>query len=77
MYNMTDAMDACGSDTTNGNGVGAGGAFATGTIAAATLAGGCANLDPGDIILIEVNLSDNSGAADFADIGYVRLAYTN
>ena len=73
MYNVTDAMALCGSDTTNGTA----GTWTTGTIAAATLTAGCANLDPGDIILIEVNLSDNSGAADYADVGYIDLDYSN
>jgi hypothetical protein len=72
-YNATDAMALCGSDTTNGTA----GVWATGTITAATLNAGCAGLSAGDIIEIDVKLMDNSGGADYADVGYVSLAYNN
>lgn len=78
MYERTGAGTtvACGSDLTNVNGTGAGGAFATGQITKAAIDGGCA-LTAGDVILIEVVLYDNSGAADFADVGYISLDYDN
>jgi hypothetical protein len=66
-------MALCGSDTTNGTA----GVWATGTITAATLNAGCAGLSAGDIIEIDVKLMDNSGGADYADVGYVSLAYNN
>lgn len=78
MYERTGAgaTTACGSDLTNVNGTGAGGAFATGQITKTAIDGGC-SLAAGDIVLIEVILYDNSGAADFADVGYITLDYDN
>jgi len=70
---ITDAGAACGNDTSNTNA----GAWATGTILAATLNGGCAGLSAGDIIEVDVKFFDNSGAADYADVGYLSLAYNN
>lgn len=77
MYERTGAgaTTLCGSDLTNANGTGVGGAFATGQITKATIDGAC-TLTAGDVILIEAKLFDNSGAADFADVGYVTLDYT-
>jgi hypothetical protein len=79
MYERTGAgaTTSCGSDLTNVNGTGAAGAFATGQITKATIDGGACTLTAGDIILIEVILYDNTGAADFADVGYITLDYDN
>jgi len=80
VYNATDETGGnptlCGSDTTNGTA----GVWATGAITAATLNTGCTGgtaLSAGDIIEVDVKLFDNSGAADYADVGYLSLAYNN
>ncbi|MBU0667657.1 hypothetical protein KJ951_03725 [Patescibacteria group bacterium] len=73
--NDTDSA-TCGSSTGNVNA----GAWATGTITKATLETGCTGgtvLNAGDIIEVIVKLFDNSGAADFADIGLLTLGYDN
>lgn len=80
VYNATNETagdpTACGSDLSNVSAA----AWATGTITAATLNAGCTGataLNAGDIIEVDVKVMDNSGAPDFADVGYVSLAYTN
>lgn len=73
--NDTDAA-TCGTSTSNTTA----NVWATGTITEATLETGCTAgtaLDAGDIIEILVKLYDNSGAADFADIGFLSLGYDN
>jgi len=70
------SVTQCGSSLTNANGTGAGGAFATGQITKATIEGSC-TLAAGDLILVEIILYDDTGAADFADVGYITLDYDN
>jgi len=72
LYNITDAS-SCGSSLANVNA----GAWATGTITAATINGACAGISAGDIVRVDVIFYDNSGAADYADVGWVKWAYTN
>lgn len=72
LYNVTDAA-TCGSSLTNVNA----GAWATGTITAATINGGCAGLGAGDVVRVDVKFYDNSGAADYSDVGMVNWAYSN
>lgn len=75
LYNATNGPTLCASDTTNGSAT-----WATGTLASATISGTCTGanaLDAGDIMEIEVKLFDNTGATDFADIGVLKLVYTN
>ncbi len=74
LYNVTNTTE-CGNDLTNGTA----NVWATGTITAATIAAGCTGgtaLDAGDIVEVQIKLLDNSGAADFADIGRLIWAYT-
>ncbi len=80
IYNATNetagAPTACATDATNVTA----GVWATGTIAEATIETGCTGataLDPGDIIEIAIKLFDNSGAADFADVGVLFMDYDN
>lgn len=73
--NDTDGA-TCGSSTSNTTA----NVWATGTIAEATLETGCTAgtaLDAGDIVEVLIKLYDNSGAADFADIGVLALGYDN
>lgn len=71
LYNVTDAA-TCASDLTNGTA----GVWATGTILAASINGGCAGLSAGDIVEVQIKLYDNVGAADYADVGKVIWNYT-
>jgi hypothetical protein len=73
-YNKTDSMTLCDSDLTNGTA----GTWTTGTLSA--LATGCTGataLGAGDIVEVEVKFFDNTGAADYADVGYLKLVYNN
>jgi len=72
LYNITDAS-SCGSSLANVNA----GAWATGTITSATILGACAGISAGDIVRVDVIFYDNSGAADYADVGWVKWVYTN
>ena len=72
----TVACDAGGTGLLS-NGTGAGGAFATGQITKATIDGSACVLTAGDVILIEAIFYDDTGAADFADVGYITLDYDN
>ena len=74
LYNVTNTTE-CANDLTNGTA----GTWATGTIAAATINAGCTGgtaLDAGDIVEVQIKLYDNSGAADYADIGRLIWDYT-
>jgi hypothetical protein len=79
-YNATNLTlgepTLCASDTTNGTA----GVWATGTLAEATIEAGCTGgtaLGAGDIVEVDIKLFDNSGAADYADIGVLTLGYDN
>ncbi|MFN7160980.1 MAG: hypothetical protein ACK4NC_05255 [Candidatus Gracilibacteria bacterium] len=72
----TGAPTSCGTSTGNFSN----NAWATGTIAAATITTGCTGstaLDAGDVVEIRAKLFDNSTASSLAQVGYVNLAYTN
>jgi len=74
LYNVTDATE-CSNDLTNGTA----GVWSTGTITAANINAGCTGgtaLDAGDIVEVRIKLMDNSGAADYADIGMLNWNYT-
>lgn len=74
LYNVTDATE-CANDLTNGSA----GAWTTGTITAASINTGCTAgtaLTAGDIVEVRIKLLDNSGAADYADMGKVIWNYT-
>jgi hypothetical protein len=74
VYNATDGMTLCDSDTTNGTAA----AWATGTLSA--LATGCTAgnaLNAGDIVEVDIKLSDKSGVGTYADVGKLSLAYSN
>ena len=76
MYNVTDSMTLCASDTTNGSA----GTWQTGTITAATINTGCTGasaLGAGDVILFTVKYYDNNTGGTYADSGYIKLAYNN
>lgn len=74
-YNKTNGMTLCGSSLSNAT-VG----WTVGTVTAATLNTGCpagANqLDPGDIVRVEVQFYSKNGG-NFADVGYLNWAYSN
>lgn len=75
IYNVTDAT-ACASDTTNTSAA----TWTTGTITAATINTGCTGgtaLNATDLVEIQIKLMDNNGAGDYANVGFVRLLYTN
>ncbi|MBU1682621.1 hypothetical protein KJ742_01615 [Patescibacteria group bacterium] len=82
--NQTDGV-TCGSVSNLDNGTGAGGAFAIGQITQAVLEGaattcdpaGANPLNPGDVILISIQLSTENHTNDFADVGYLTLDYDN
>lgn len=80
IYNATNETSGdptlCGSDTTNVSA----NTWTTGTITEATIETGCTGgtaLNANDVIEIAIKLLDNSGAADFADVGLVSLGYDN
>lgn len=78
IYNATNETAGnptlCASDTTNTSA----NAWTTGTITAASINSGCTGgtaLDAGDIVEVTIKLYDNSGSADFADVGYLIHDY--
>jgi len=74
LYNVTDSQE-CANDLTNGTA----GAWATGTITSGSINIGCTGgtaLNAGDIVEVQIKLYDNSGAADYADVGVLEWAYT-
>ncbi|MCK5603939.1 hypothetical protein KAR91_18775, partial [Candidatus Pacearchaeota archaeon] len=80
VYNATDETTGnptlCASDVTNTSA----NTWTTGIIAAATINTGCTGgtvLNAGDIVEIAIKLYDNTGTADFSDVGYLKLDYTN
>lgn len=75
LYNVTDTQE-CANDLTNGTA----GVWATGTITSGSIDTGCTGLtalDAGDLVEVQIKLYDNSGAGDYADVGWVNWAYTN
>lgn len=72
VIDVTDGA-TCGSSNNNTTA----GTWATGTITAATLNGGCAGLSAGDVMEVVFKLHDNSGGADYAEVGTVSLGYSN
>jgi hypothetical protein len=73
VYNVTDSS-SCGSALTN-NGI----AWATATITAATLNGGCAGLSAGDTMEIQVKLYSmkSAGVEHWSQIGVINHLYNN
>ena len=74
LFNVTDT-GTCASDLTNGTA----GTWATATITAASINAGCTGgtaLAAGDIVEVQIKLYDNSGAADYADVGRLIWNYT-
>jgi hypothetical protein len=70
LQNITDAA-TCATSPTNANA-----AWTTTTITGATIASGCAGISAGDIIEVQIKLSDDNGSDDYADIAWVNLDYT-
>ena len=72
-YNKTNGMTLCDSSTGN-----ASAAWTTGTLT--NIAAGCAGgnqLDPGDIVRVEVKFYTKKLPANYTDVGYLSWAYTN
>lgn len=75
LYNVTDSQE-CANDLQNLN---ATANFVTEAITAGSINTGCTGgtaLDAGDIVEVQIHLTDNSGTEDFADIGTLVWNYT-